>query len=171
MVLKKINVSVGRFLSIHFLYPVAEQAAVQAYEALLGQLAYEGGNVFVLHVGIGVELRAGGRIGGIAVINEKAQLVGRFAVVLMALTVNHESLGGLEMTVGHEGHLHLILYVLHTHAVAKAQVVHNVLQRNAVHRFGHRGESLENGALYLFKRKSLCSPIALGDEKIVCAHG
>ena len=54
MVLEQVDVAVGQFLAIHLLDLVAQEAAVEADESLLGQFADEGGDVLVLHVGVGV---------------------------------------------------------------------------------------------------------------------
>ena len=134
MVLEEIDVAVGGFLAVEGFNLVAKQTAVQADKALLGEFADERGDVLVLYVGVGVVLGAGGGIGRVAIVDEEAELVGRFAVVLMALTVEHESFCGLEMAFRHQCHLHLVLYVLHAHAVAEAQVVGDGFQLFRVER-------------------------------------
>ena len=134
MVLEEIDVAVGGFLAVEGFNLVAKQTAVQADKALLGEFADERGDVLVLHVGVGVVLGAGGGVGRVAIVDEEAELVGRFAVVLMALTVEHESFCGLEVAFRHQCHLHLVLYVLHAHAVAEAQVVGDGFQLFRVER-------------------------------------
>ena len=46
----------------------------------------------------------------------------------MALAVEHETLGGLELALAHQGYFHLILDVFHAHAVAEGKVSENLLQ-------------------------------------------
>ena len=155
MVFEQIHVAVAQLLAVHLLDAVSEQAAVQADETLLGQLADECGYVLVLHIGVGVVFGAGGGIGGVAVVHEEAHLVGRFAVVLVLLAVEHESLGHLKMAFGHECHLHLVLDVLHAHTVAEAQPLHDAVQGLGVNGLVLRTESLEQRSFYFFHGERL----------------
>ena len=56
VMLQLINILIGQILTIHFLDAICEQTAVQTYETTLGQLTNQRGNVFVLHIGIGIKL-------------------------------------------------------------------------------------------------------------------
>lgn len=170
MVLEEIDVAVGCFLAVEGFNLVAKQTAVQADKALLGQFADERGDVLVLYVGVGVVLGAGGGVGRVAIVDEEAEFVGRFAVVLMALAVEHESFCGLEMAFRHQCHLHLVLYVLHAHAVAEAQVVGDGFQLLRVERVAGRGKGFENGTFDFVERERLCCAVALGDNKGVVTH-
>ena len=99
------------------------------------QLTDERGDVFVLHVGVGVELRTCCWVGGVAIVDEEAELVGRFAIVFVALAVNHKFLGGLEVLQAHEGHFNLVLDIFHAHAVAELELSDNLLQTIVVEGF------------------------------------
>jgi len=143
---------------------------VQADEALLGNLADEGGDILVFHIGIGVKLRSRGGVGGVAVVDEEAQLVGRLAVVLMALAVEHEGFGGLEMTLAHQGYFHLVLDVFNAHAVAEFQVVDDVLKAIGVDGDVDGGEGLEDGSLDLVEGELLGGAVTLGDKEGIETH-
>ena len=54
VVSQHVDVLVGQLLAVHLLNAVGQQATVQADEVRLGQLADERGNIFMLHVGVGV---------------------------------------------------------------------------------------------------------------------
>ena len=69
VVFEQVDVPVGQFFAVHFLYAVAQQASVKAYEVRLRQLAYERGYVFVFHVCVCVVLASGCGIGCVAVVD------------------------------------------------------------------------------------------------------
>ena len=69
VVFEQVDVPVGQFFAVHFLYAVAQQASVKAYEVRLRQLAYERGYVFVFHVCVCVVLASSCGIGCVAVVD------------------------------------------------------------------------------------------------------
>ena len=69
MILEQVDVAVGQFLAKHVFDTIAEQAAVYADKALLGEFADEGSNVLVLYIGIGIVFRTCCRVGRVAVVD------------------------------------------------------------------------------------------------------
>ena len=88
----------------------------------------------------------------------------------MALAVEHEGLGHLVVLFGHECHLHLILDVLHAHAVAETQTLHDAVDAVGIDVLALRSEGLDQRALDLFSREALGGAVALGNHEIVGAH-
>ena len=80
MVGEQVDIFLGGLLAIHLLDAVGEQTAVETDEIRLGQLAYEGGDILVLYIGVGVILRACGCIGSLAIVGEELQFFHRLAV-------------------------------------------------------------------------------------------
>ena len=134
VVLQQVKVAVGQLLAVELLDAVAEQTAVEAYEVRLRQLADKGGDVLVLHVGVGVILGARGRVGSLTIVDEELELVSHLAVLEMALAVEHKRFGSLVVLLLHKRHFHLVLDVLHAHAVAEAQVGHHGIDVGRVDR-------------------------------------
>ena len=75
MVVEQVEVTVSSFLAIHLFEAVAEQTAVQTNEIAFGKFTDEGSQIFVLYIGIRVELRTSGCICCVAVIHQKAELL------------------------------------------------------------------------------------------------
>ena len=113
MVGEQVDIFLGGLLAIHLLDAVGEQTAVETDEIRLGQLAYEGGDILVLYIGVGVILRACGCIGSLAIVGEELQFFHRLAVFGVALAIEHKGLCHLIVAFLHQGFLHLILDVLH----------------------------------------------------------
>ena len=90
MMRQLINVFVGNFLAIHFLYSVCKQSSVQTYEAGLRQLTYEGGDILMLNICICVILGSCCGIRGIAILRKELELFHCLTVLRMSLSVKHE---------------------------------------------------------------------------------
>lgn len=69
VLLEQVQVFVRQFLAVHLLDAVGQQAAVQADE-VCWQLADQRGDVLIFDVGVGVVLRAGRRVRGVAVVDQ-----------------------------------------------------------------------------------------------------
>ena len=69
------NYFIGKEYGLDYWKRADEQAAVEAYEVRLGQLADEGCDVLVLHIGIGVVLRACGGVYRLSVLGEEHHLL------------------------------------------------------------------------------------------------
>ena len=80
MVVEQIEVAVGKFLAKDRLDAVGQKAAVDADKNRLGQFADEGGDVFLLHIGVGVILRASGGIRGVDIVAQEVDFLADFAV-------------------------------------------------------------------------------------------
>ena len=117
-----VYVLIGQLLAVHLLYAVGEQTAIEAYEARLRQLAYERGYVLVLHIGVGVVLRARGGVGGLHVVGEELEFLQSLPVLGVLLAVEHERLGGLVEALLHQSLLHLVLDVLHLYVIVYVDV-------------------------------------------------
>ena len=83
-----VDIFVSELLAVHLLDALHEQATVQTYEVFLGQLTGERGDVLMLHIGVGIEFRAGGRILCLHIVGEELHLVEHFAVLLVLLPVD-----------------------------------------------------------------------------------
>lgn len=70
-----------------------------------------------LDVGVGVVLRAGGGVLGLAVVHQELQFVAHLAVVGVLLPVDDVSLGHLVVAFGHQRRLDLILDLFDGRAV------------------------------------------------------
>ena len=90
VVLEQADVLVGKFLSIHLLHPVCEDASVESDEVLLRKLADEGGEVLLLDIGICIILAACCRILSLAVLDEEVKVIADFPVLTVSLAVKHE---------------------------------------------------------------------------------
>ena len=171
MVIEKVKVAVGGLAAIHPLDAVAKETAVQTDEVTLGNFADEGGKVLVLHVGVGVELRSRGGVVGVAVVGKETEFGGRFAVLAVLVAVHNECLGGFEMVLGHQCHLHLVLNVLHTHAVAEHKMIDYSLKFVSLEILAYSCAGLDDGALDFVETEGLGAAIALGDDEVLGAHG
>ena len=170
MMCQQVEIAVGELLAIHLLDAVGQQAAVEADKVRLGQFADEGGDVLVLHVGVGVVLAARGGVGGVHVVGEEPQLLHRLAVFGVTLAVEHEALGHLVVALLHQSHLHLVLDLLDGDAVVDVEVRQNLRQAPQVDGLLHRVESLEDGVHNLVERKALGLTVTFGDCKCACFH-
>ena len=170
MVVEQVEIFVRQLLAVHLLDAVGKQAAVQADEVLLRQLAYERSDILVFDIGIGVVLAARGGVRGVAVVYEELELLAVLAVLGMLLTVEHVALGHGEITLGHERHLDLILYLLDVHAVRD---VHAAQHRDeilvgSIAPDGEKG--LAHGPFDLFDGEDLALPVTLDDVEFRCSH-
>ena len=168
---QEVEVAFGGGFAVELADAVAEQAAVQADEALFGQFADERGDVLVLDVGVGVVLRARGRVDGVAVVEQELQLVAHLAVLGVALTIEHERFGHVVVARGHEGHFDLILDVLDTHAVAEGQPAVDGVEFSGFGDAAHGDEGLEDGTFDFVGSKGGAAAVALGDGQVVGKHG
>ena len=148
MVCKLINILISQLLAIHFLDTVSKQTTVQTNKVRLRQLADERSNVLMLHVGIGIILRACGRVGSIAVVGEELQLAQGLTVFAVLLAIEHERLGHLVEAFAHESLLHLVLNVLHLYVVTYIKMAYNLGYRTKVHWLRHTLKGFENGIHY-----------------------
>ena len=165
-----VDVFVGQLLSVHLLDAVGQQAAVQAYEVRLGQLADERGYVFVFHVGIGVVLRTGGRVDRLHVFREELHLLQRLAVLGVLLTVEDKRFGHAVVALAHQRFLHLILNILHGDVVVDVQVAENLRDSAQVRRLIDALERLDDGVHDLVEREAVFRAIPLRDGEVLDFH-
>ena len=128
VVVEQVEVTVSKFLAVYRLDAVRQQAAVDADEARLGQLADERGDIFLLHVGVGVVLRAGGRVGSIAVVAQEVDLLADLAIFGVLLAVQDVVFGHSVVLFRHQGSLHLVLDLLHGDAVGHADTTQDAVE-------------------------------------------
>ena len=120
VVVEQIEVTVGKFFAIYFLDAVRQQATVDADEARLGQLADERGDVLLLHVGVGIVLRASGGVRGVDIVAQEVNLLADLAVLGVLLAVQDVVFGHSVVLFRHECGLHLVLDLFHGDAVGHA---------------------------------------------------
>ena len=147
MVIEEVEIAIGCLFSVHLFELVAEQAAVQTDEIAFGNFADEGGQVFVLHIGVGIELRPGGGVVGVAIVDEETEFLCRFAICCVAVAIDNKRLGGIVVPFFHERHFHLVLNVLHIHSVAEMQMRHDAIERFGIEGIVGGGTRFQNGVL------------------------
>ena len=69
MMVEKVEVLGGKFLSVELLDAVGQQATVEADKTCLRQFPYEGGTILVFHIGVGIVFAARCGIGGSTVVH------------------------------------------------------------------------------------------------------
>ena len=117
MLVEHTYIFVGSLLTVKFFHSVGYHLTVQVDEVFLGKFAYQRGNVFLLHIGIGVEFAACGGIRGIAVADEKVEFVAGLASLGMLLTVKHIRFCHSKVFLCHKSCFYLVLNLFHTHTV------------------------------------------------------
>ena len=165
-----VDILVGQLLAEHLLDAVGQQAAVQADEVRLGQLADERGDIFVLNVGIGVVLRTGGRIDGVHVVGEELHLLQRLAILGVLLAIDDERLGHAVVALVHQSLLHLVLDVLDGDIVMDVQVAENLRDSAQVGGLIDALERLDDGVHDLVEREAVFRAIPLRDGKVFDFH-
>ena len=170
VVRQQVDIAVAHLFAVHLLDTVGEEAAVEADEAALRQLADEGGDIFVLHVGVGVELGTRGGIGGHHIVAQEAQLLHRLAVLGMLLAVEDEALGHVVVALLHQGYLHLVLYLLDGDAVMDVDAGKNLRQAAQVDGLVLRVERLDDGIHDFVQREAFLRAVAFGDGETVGLH-
>ena len=163
MVRQQVDVAVGQLLAVHALDTVGQQAAVEADEAALGQLADKRGDVLVLHVGVGVVFGACGGVGGVDIVGQEAQFLHRLAVLGVLLAVEDEALGHVVVAFLHEGHLDLVLDFLDGDAVVDVESCEDFRQPAQVDGLAQGVERLDDGVHNLVQREAFSLPVAFGD--------
>ena len=170
VLLEQVQVFVRQLLAVHLLDAVGQQAAVQADEVLLRQLADQRGDVLVFDVGVGVVFRAGRRVRGVAVVDQKFEFLAVFALFGVFLAVEHVALGHREVTLGHQRHFDLILNLFYAHAVGHvyaAQYRRDVVVGGVA---ADRKEGLAYGAFDFLDGKRFALAVAFYDVKFGNAH-
>ena len=170
VVSQQVKVLVRQFLAIHFLHPVGQQPAVQADEVRLGQFANQRGDVFMLHIGVGIVLRTGSGIGCLTIVRQKLQFVHHFAVLRMALPVEHERLCHPIMPLAHQGFLYQILNLFHLDAVVQVEPADDFRNITQADRLVHRTECFDNGIHYLVEREAVGRSVPLHNCKVIGFH-
>ena len=126
VVIQQLQITVGYLLAIHIFEAVRQQTTIQADEVRFGKLAYQSSHILIFHIGIGIILTAGGRIGSITIVQQETEFVAHLAVLQMLLPVKHKRLCHGIVVLGHQSHLYLILYIFHTGSVADAHTAENI---------------------------------------------
>ncbi len=170
VVVEQIHISVRQLLAVHGFETVGQQAAVEADEVLLGQLADERGYVLVLDIGVGVVLRAAGGVRRIAVVYQKVEFLAVVALLGVLLAVEHVALGHGVVTLGHERDLDLILNLLDAHAVRDVHAAEDLRQVLVGGVAAHGQERLSDCALDLLDRKRSALAVALDDVNLRNTH-
>ncbi len=109
VMIQQVQITVGYFFAVHIFQAVYQQAAVEADKIRFGEFAYQCGDILVLHIGVGIVFAAGSRIGSVAIIEKKVELVPYFPVFQMFLAIQHICLGNAVIMLCHQGDLHLVL--------------------------------------------------------------
>jgi hypothetical protein len=170
MAVEKTHIAVAQLLAVHLLQSVGEQPAVQADETLLWKFANQSGDVFLLHIGVGVVFAAGGGIFGFAVVDEEIEAVASLAVLGVALAIEHVAFSHGKVSLSHERYLHLVLNFLHCHSVADAHTGKDNRQVIFCRKPANREKSLADGIFNLFYRERFTFTIAFHDNDFRTAH-
>ena len=170
VLVKQAQVLVGQLLAVHFLQPLGEHSAVEADEALLGQLADERGDVLLLHVGVGVELAACGCVGRVAIINKEGKFVEHLAVFGVLLAVEHERLGYGKVLLSHQGYFYLILNLFHAHAVGYVDAAKDVGQLLLGGEGADGEECFTNGIFDFLDGERLAGAVSFNNLNFRTAH-
>ena len=112
VLVEQLHVTVAEFFAEHRFDTLGKQTTVETDEALLGQLADEGSDILMLHVGVGIEFRTFGCIGCLNIVHHEVQTTLRLAVLGVSLAIEDEGFGYLIVSLRHERHLHLVLDLL-----------------------------------------------------------
>ena len=115
--IQQVHITVGYFFAVHIFQAVYQQAAVDADKIRFGEFAYQCGDILVLHIGVGIVFAAGSRIGSVAIIEKKFELVPYFPVFQMFLAIQHICLGNAVIMLCHQSYFHLILDFFHTGSI------------------------------------------------------
>ena len=107
--IQQVQITVGYFFAVHIFQAVYQQAAVEADKIRFGEFAYQCGDILVLHIGVGIVFAAGSRIGSVAIIEKKFELVPYFPVFQMFLAIQHICLGNAVIMLCNQGDFHLVL--------------------------------------------------------------
>ena len=137
MVVKFVYIFISKSLAVHLLDTVGEQATVQANEARLRELADERSDVLVLHVGIGIVLRACGCVRCMTIVGKELEFFERLAILRVKLTIYDERLSHLEVALTHQSLLHLVLNILHRDAIKNINVADNLRYRSQIYILVH----------------------------------
>ena len=116
MFVQQVQVLVGKFFAVHVLDAVAEHTAVEADEIRFWQLADQGGDIFLLNVGISVKLATCGRILCVAIVDQEVKFLAHFAIFVMLLAVQNIRLGDGIILFSHQRNFHLVLDFFHADA-------------------------------------------------------
>ncbi len=170
MVRQQLHVFVRKLLAVELLDAVGQQATVQPDEVLFGQFADERRDVFVLDVGIRIVFRAGRRIRGVAVVDQKIEFFAVFAVFGVLLPVEHVAFRYGEVVFGHKRHLDLVLNLLDAHAVRDADAAQHGHQIVVCGVGADRKKRLADGVFDFVDRERLAFPVALDDAHFRDAH-
>ena len=122
MVSQQVNISVGCLFAIEEFDAVGKETAVETDKVAFGKLADKGGNVFVLHVGVGVILATRRSVGGLDIVGEEFEFFHCLAVLGVLLTIEHEAFGDIVEALLHEGDLNLVLDLLDGNTVMDIEV-------------------------------------------------
>ena len=94
---------------------------------------------------IGVIFRTSCRIGCLAIVSQKFQLLQSLTVFCVSLAVKHKALGHLIIAFLHQGHFHLVLDVLHLDTFFNIQVTEYLRDTPQINWFFNRVKRLDNG--------------------------
>ena len=137
VVVKLVYVFISKSLAVHLLDTVGEQATVQADEARLREFADERSDVLVLHVGIGIVLRACGCVRCVTIVGKELEFFECLAILRVKLSIYDERLSHLEVALTHKSLLHLVLDILHRDAVKNINVADNLRYRSQIYILVH----------------------------------
>ena len=124
----------------------------------------------MLHVGVGVEFRTCGSILGLHIIREELHFFEHFAVLLMLLPVDDKRFSNAIVALSHECFLHLVLDVLHFHAILNVEMAEYLGDGTKVDRFVDRVECFEDCIHDLVERESFFRAVALSNGEVVHFH-
>ena len=88
----------------------------------------------------------------------------------MAVAVDDKGLCRVVMFFFHQRHFHLVLNVLHVHAVAEVQMTHDALECFGVELIARSRTGLHDGIFDLIDAEWFFGTVALRDDEIFGAH-
>ena len=170
MPVEQLDVTVGHLAAVHLFDPVAQQPAVQPDEVALGELADQRGDVLVLDVRVRVVLAARSRILGVAVVDQKGELVAYLAVLEMLLPIDDEGLGDAVVAVAHQRQLDLILDFLHARPLVDVKAGGQLAERFRGRCLAHGAECLFDGRRDFVHRKRFVLAVPFDDVETGSVH-
>ncbi len=163
MVVQQVDVFVAKFLTVHLLEAVGEHSAVEADEIFLGELAHQRRQIFVLDVGVGIDLTAGSRIHRVAIFHQEFEFLGHLAVFGVALAIEDVGLGHGVVPLGHERYLDLVLYLLDGHLACDRHPGEDIGEHVLGGKTADRQKSLCDSVLDFVHRERLSLAVPFDD--------
>ena len=164
VIVEQVEITLRSFFAVHLFETVAEQTAIQTNEIAFGKFTNERCQVFVLYIGIRVELRASGCIRCVAVIHQKTELLQSLAVFGVLVAIDNEGFGCGKESFGHQCHFHLVLDFLNAHVFCEEESVEQSVHLCGAESSGSGFCRFDDGIFDFIERESFRLSVALLNE-------